>query len=111
MKRERYAFILIADEKYWNRLRERNKASSGTHAIVRKSKVTQNRSETLVLRQKACHANSRNRRLHRTINRRKRRIVEKIRCRKLLRNVRRVLRFRTGQNDDDVCEVQELRGT
>ncbi len=39
MKRERYAFILIADEEYGNRLRERNKASNGIHAFVRKSKV------------------------------------------------------------------------
>jgi predicted transcriptional regulator len=48
MKRERYAFILIADEKYWNRLRERNKASSGTHAIVRKSKVTPKTAQKLL---------------------------------------------------------------
>ena len=39
MKRERYAFILIADEKYWNRLRERNKANRGIHAFVRKNQV------------------------------------------------------------------------
>jgi len=39
MKRERYAFILNADEKYWNRLRERNKANRGIHAFVRKNQV------------------------------------------------------------------------
>lgn len=39
MKSERYAFILIADEKYWRRLCERNKASGETHAFVRKNKV------------------------------------------------------------------------
>jgi predicted transcriptional regulator len=39
MKRERYAFILVADKKYWNKLRERNKASGGTHAFVRKNQV------------------------------------------------------------------------
>ena len=39
MKRERFAFILISDKKYWNRLRERNKAHSGIHAFVRKSQV------------------------------------------------------------------------
>ena len=39
MKRERYAFILIADEKYWNRLRESNKASKGIYAFVRKNQV------------------------------------------------------------------------
>jgi predicted transcriptional regulator len=48
MKRERYAFILIADEKYWNRLRERNKASSGTHAFVRKSKVAPKNAQKLL---------------------------------------------------------------
>jgi predicted transcriptional regulator len=39
MNRERYAFILIADKKYWNRLRERNKANRGIHAFVRKNQV------------------------------------------------------------------------
>jgi predicted transcriptional regulator len=39
MKRERYAFILIADEKYWNRLRGSNKASKGVYAFVRKNQV------------------------------------------------------------------------
>jgi predicted transcriptional regulator len=39
MNRERYAFILIADEKYWNRLRERNKTNRGIHAFVRKNQV------------------------------------------------------------------------
>jgi hypothetical protein len=48
MKRERYAFILIADEKYGNRLRERNKASSGTHAFVRQSKVTPKTAQKLL---------------------------------------------------------------
>jgi predicted transcriptional regulator len=48
MKRERYAFILIADEKYWNRLRERNKASSGIHVFVRKSKVAPKTAQKLL---------------------------------------------------------------
>lgn len=39
MKSERYAFILIADKKYWQRLCERNKAGSDTHVFVRKNKV------------------------------------------------------------------------
>lgn len=39
MTREHYAFILIADEKYWNRLRERNKANKETHVFVRKHQV------------------------------------------------------------------------
>jgi predicted transcriptional regulator len=39
MNREHYAFILIADEKYWNRLRERNKTTREIHAFVRKNQV------------------------------------------------------------------------
>jgi len=39
MKNERYAFILISDEKYWNRLRERNRANKGILAFVRKNQV------------------------------------------------------------------------
>ena len=38
-KSERYAFILISGEKYWNRLRERNKANIGIHVFVRKNRV------------------------------------------------------------------------
>ena len=38
-KSERYAFILISGEKYWNRLRERNKANMGIHVFVRKNRV------------------------------------------------------------------------
>jgi predicted transcriptional regulator len=39
MENERYAFILIADEKYWNRLRERSRANREVHAFVRKNTV------------------------------------------------------------------------
>jgi predicted transcriptional regulator len=39
MKREHYAFILIADEKYWNRLSGSSKASKGVYAFVRKNQV------------------------------------------------------------------------
>jgi predicted transcriptional regulator len=39
MKNERYAFILISDEKYWNRLRERNRANREIHVFIRKNKV------------------------------------------------------------------------
>ena len=39
MKQERYAFVLIADQKYWDKLCERNAVSGGIHAFVRKSKV------------------------------------------------------------------------
>lgn len=39
MKNSRYAFILIADEKYWNRLCERNSANRAAHVFVRKNQV------------------------------------------------------------------------
>lgn len=39
MKRERYAFILVVDKKYWNKLCERNKAICGTHSFVRRNQV------------------------------------------------------------------------
>jgi predicted transcriptional regulator len=48
MKRERYAFVLIADEKYWNKLCERNKASSGVHAFVRKNQVAPKNAQKLL---------------------------------------------------------------
>jgi predicted transcriptional regulator len=48
MKRERYAFVLIADEKYWNKLCERNKASSGIHAFVRKNQVAPKNAQMLL---------------------------------------------------------------
>ena len=48
MKHERYAFVLIADKKYWNKLCERNEASIGTHAFVRKSKVASKNAQKLL---------------------------------------------------------------
>ena len=39
MKNERYAFVLIADEKYWRRLCERNRANRAAHVFVRKNQV------------------------------------------------------------------------
>jgi predicted transcriptional regulator len=39
VKSERYAFILISDEKYWNRLRERGRANKEILAFVRKNQV------------------------------------------------------------------------
>ncbi len=39
MENEHYAFILIADEKYWKKLRDRNKTNEGVHAFVRKNQV------------------------------------------------------------------------
>jgi len=39
IKSNHYAFILVADEKYWNKLCKSNKTSGGTHAFVRKNQV------------------------------------------------------------------------
>jgi len=36
---EHYAFILVADEKYWNRLRQRQQTGKETHVFVRKNLV------------------------------------------------------------------------
>jgi predicted transcriptional regulator len=48
MKREHYAFILVADEKYWNKLRERNKAQRGIHSFVRKNQVAPKNAQKLL---------------------------------------------------------------
>ena len=48
MKPERYAFILIADEKYWNVLCERNRTSKGTCSFVRRSKVAPKSAQKLL---------------------------------------------------------------
>src|SRR5208337_889659 len=34
-----YAYILTVDEKYWNRLCQRNNAQIGTHVFIRKNQV------------------------------------------------------------------------
>ncbi len=39
MENEHYAFILIVDEKYWQKLRDRNNANEVIHAFVRKNQV------------------------------------------------------------------------
>ncbi|MEM2911027.1 MAG: hypothetical protein QW146_00800 [Candidatus Bathyarchaeia archaeon] len=39
MRDEHYGFILLSDEKWWNRLCERNRTGSQTHAFVRRSLV------------------------------------------------------------------------
>ena len=39
MKNSRYAFVLIADKKYWNRLCERNSGNREAHVFVRKNQV------------------------------------------------------------------------
>ena len=36
---ERYAYILLSDEKWWNRLCKRNQSGSETHSFVRRSRV------------------------------------------------------------------------
>jgi predicted transcriptional regulator len=48
MKNKRYAFILIADEKYWNRLRERSRADREVHAFVRKNQVGPREAQALL---------------------------------------------------------------
>jgi predicted transcriptional regulator len=48
MKNEHYAFILIADEKYWNLLCERNQVNNGTYAFVRRSKVAPKSTQKLL---------------------------------------------------------------
>lgn len=39
MSDKHYAYILLSDEKWWNRLCERNRSGSETHAFVRRSRV------------------------------------------------------------------------
>jgi predicted transcriptional regulator len=40
MENERYAYMLVVDEKYWNRLTQQNKSTLGTHVFIRKSQVS-----------------------------------------------------------------------
>lgn len=48
MKTERYAFILISDEKYWKRLCEGSKKGTAAHAFVRKNRVAPKSTEKLL---------------------------------------------------------------
>ena len=48
MKNNRYAFILVSDEKYWNKLRQRNKTNSGINAFVRKNQVAPKNTQKLL---------------------------------------------------------------
>jgi predicted transcriptional regulator len=48
MKNERYAFILVADQKYWNKLCERSSANMAVHAFVRKNQVAPKATEKLL---------------------------------------------------------------
>lgn len=48
MVSEGYAYILTVDEKYWNRLCQRNKATLGTHVFIRKSQVAPKHAQQLL---------------------------------------------------------------
>jgi predicted transcriptional regulator len=48
MKNDRYAFILVADQKYWNKLCERSSANMAVHAFVRKNQVAPKAAEKLL---------------------------------------------------------------
>jgi predicted transcriptional regulator len=48
MASERYAYILTVDEKYWNRLCQRNSAVLGTHVFIRKSQVAPKNAQQLL---------------------------------------------------------------
>ena len=48
MASEHYAYILTVDEKYWNRLCQKNKASLGTHVFIRKSQVAPKNAQQLL---------------------------------------------------------------
>ncbi len=43
-----YAYILTVNEEYWNRLRQRNKATFGTHVFIRRSQVAPKKAEQLL---------------------------------------------------------------
>jgi predicted transcriptional regulator len=47
MKTDRYAFILVSDEKYWTKLSERSKTNKGIYAFVRKNQVGPKAAEKL----------------------------------------------------------------
>jgi len=48
MKTERYAFILISDQKYWKKLSQRGKTDIRVHAFVRKNHVAPSAAEKLL---------------------------------------------------------------
>lgn len=48
MANEQYGYILTVDEKYWNRLCQKNKATFGTHVFVRKSRVAPKQAQQLL---------------------------------------------------------------
>jgi len=48
MKTERYAFILISDQKYWKKLSQSGKTDIRVHAFVRKNHVAPRAAEKLL---------------------------------------------------------------
>lgn len=48
MTNKHYAYILIVDEKYWNRLCQRNKQPLATHVFIRKNQVAPKQVEQLL---------------------------------------------------------------
>lgn len=48
MPNERYVYILLSEEKWWNRLCERNRNNSQMHAFVRRSRVGPLRTQKLL---------------------------------------------------------------
>jgi predicted transcriptional regulator len=48
MTNEHYAYILTVDEKYWNRLCQRNSARIGTHVFIRKNQVAPKEADQLL---------------------------------------------------------------
>ncbi len=48
MENKRYAYVLVSDEKYWNRLCSRNQKSKGISAFVRKNQVAPKQANQLL---------------------------------------------------------------
>jgi predicted transcriptional regulator len=48
MSTERYAYVLMVDKKYWNRLRHRKKTASGKHVFIRKNQVAPKQTHQLL---------------------------------------------------------------
>jgi len=48
MPNERYVYILLSEEKWWNRLRNRNRDNSQIHSFVRRSRVGPLRTQKLL---------------------------------------------------------------
>ncbi len=48
MTNKHYAYILMVDEKYWNRLCQRNNTQTGTHVFIRKNQVAPKEADQLL---------------------------------------------------------------